>query len=72
MIWKDPFCLQMIMPCVHRVTKFDGKVKVRNVPYSDDETQGENGFSRTENPMFLLVLPRGLQPPCKSQGLPIF
>ena len=59
-IWKDPFSLQISMPCAQRGTKFDGKVKVRNVPYLAGENQGENGFS-TENPVVLVAVPRSRQ-----------
>lgn len=61
-IWKDPFSLQISMPCAQRGTKFDGKVKVRNVPCLAGENQGENGFSRTENPVVLVAVPRSRQP----------
>lgn len=45
------------MSCAQGGTKFDGKVKVRNVSYLASENQGENGFSRTENPVFLVAVP---------------
>ena len=62
-IWKDTFSLQISMSCAQRGTKFDGKVKVRNVSYLPSENQGENGFSRTENPVCLVAVPWS----CQSQ-----
>lgn len=56
----------MSVLCVPRVTKFDGRVTVKNAPYSDYGNREENGFLRIETSHVFAGCTLSLQLPCKS------